>query len=48
MTCLARIAAQPRRLPLAIALGLIALPVFAQSTSQGLQSQATPQIPADQ
>ncbi|SHL73550.1 ShlB/FhaC/HecB family hemolysin secretion/activation protein [Rhodanobacter sp. OK091] len=48
MTCLARIAAQPRRLPLAIALGLIALPAFAQSTSQGLQSQATPQIPADQ
>ena len=47
MTCLARIAAQPRRLPLAIVLGLIALPAFAQSTSQGLQSQATPQIPAN-
>lgn len=46
MTCLARIALQPRRLPLTIALGLAALPAFAQSTSQGLQSPATPQIPA--
>ncbi|OOG55620.1 hypothetical protein B0E48_13395 [Rhodanobacter sp. C03] len=32
---------------LAIVLGLLALPAFAQTTSQGLQSQATPQIPAD-
>ena len=46
MTCLARIALQPRRLPLAIVFGLLALPAFAQTTSQGLQSQATPQIPA--
>lgn len=50
-TCLTKIAVRPRRLPLTIALGLIALPLFAQSasqsTSQGLQSQATPQIPAD-
>ncbi|WP_158752521.1 ShlB/FhaC/HecB family hemolysin secretion/activation protein [Dyella sp. S184] len=47
MICLARIAVQPRRLPLAIVLGLLTLPAFAQTTSQGLQSQATPQIPAD-
>ncbi|MEP6897818.1 MAG: ShlB/FhaC/HecB family hemolysin secretion/activation protein, partial [Rhodanobacter sp.] len=36
-----------RRLSLAVTLGLLALPVFAQSTSQGLQSQGTPQIPAN-
>ncbi len=42
----ARRAIAPLRLPLAIALGLIVLPVFAQSTSQGLQSQGTPQIPS--
>lgn len=37
-----------RRLPLAIGLGLVALPVFAQSTSQGVQSQATPRIPSSE
>ncbi len=46
MSRIARIALPPRRLSLAITLGLIALPVFAQSTSQGLESQATPQIPS--
>ncbi|WP_158879690.1 ShlB/FhaC/HecB family hemolysin secretion/activation protein [Rhodanobacter sp. L36] len=38
----------PKRLSLAVALGLFALPVFAQSTSQGLDSQGAPTIPADQ
>lgn len=37
----------PRRLTLAIALSLFALPAFTQSTSQGLQSQATPQLPTN-
>jgi hemolysin activation/secretion protein len=41
-----KLALQSRYLPLAIALGLIAAPVFAQSTNQGIESQATPQIPA--
>lgn len=46
MIRLTQLALLPRRLPMAIALGLVALPVFAQSTSQGVQSQATPQIPS--
>ncbi|MEO8777127.1 MAG: ShlB/FhaC/HecB family hemolysin secretion/activation protein [Rhodanobacter sp.] len=41
------IASWPRRLPLAIALGLACLPAFAQSTSQGVRSPATPQLPAN-
>jgi hemolysin activation/secretion protein len=45
MIRLTHLTALPRRLPLAVALGLAALPAFAQSTSQGVQSQATPQIP---
>jgi hemolysin activation/secretion protein len=47
MSRFARTALPLRRLSLAIALGLLALPAFAQSTSQGLESQATPQIPTD-
>jgi hemolysin activation/secretion protein len=47
MSRFARTALPLRQLSLAITLGLLALPVFAQSTSQGLESQATPQIPTD-
>lgn len=36
----------PRQLPLAIALGLLCLPAFGQSTTQGTRSQLTPQLPA--
>jgi hemolysin activation/secretion protein len=46
MSRIAWILPTPRRLSFAITLGLFALPVFAQSTSQGLESQATPQIPS--
>ncbi|MEO6800574.1 MAG: ShlB/FhaC/HecB family hemolysin secretion/activation protein [Rhodanobacter sp.] len=37
----------PRQLPLALALGLLSVPAFAQSTSQGVRSQASPQLPGD-
>ncbi len=47
MSCCKPIASWPRQLPLAIMLGLLWLPAFAQSTSQGVRSQATPQLPTD-
>jgi len=46
MNRLARIAMRSRRLPLAVTLGLLALPAFAQSSNQNLTGQGVPRIPA--